>query len=491
MKELDEPQRRLRDNLQSKAYREPYATNALIDNVSAQVQVLRRQRGFTQEELARLVRTKQPRISNVENPRDSDHVPNWELDTLNRIAQALGTRLKISFETYGSLVDELHSITSDSLRRPEAENDPILFPRPDMPGPDPDAPERIRWMQELMIPWLWTDELGLDRLIGWLQGNGLPPVGHDEEPYHWLLRGIPADTPIHRDYMQKQLAERLAILLSEEPDVHPLIASNSAEFLSNLYWTCAGLNRPAFLAEPLWQAYKRLKHSKLSGAVKDALQAAIVQNQPGDKALREIWEPMVEQGRHRWLRGSEIVGYEGILVRHQTVKQDLSKILWALGKISHRWQGTHGDRIAFRRMIERIPDLKRSVVANRLIETALTSENSWSPWALACLPTTEETKSRKGSVEEIRVVDGQTEYFVATQAGNSEVLAGVRNSESRALERSQRSALSNSPDRTVLWNHLGEYVGNLAETKEAEILGKLYLVHAVIYHVVRQYRRRG
>ena len=74
----EELRRKLRD---SKEYREEYATTALIENLSTQVQVLRRQRGLTQGELAQRVGTKQPRISNLEMPRMDNAVPNWEVDT--------------------------------------------------------------------------------------------------------------------------------------------------------------------------------------------------------------------------------------------------------------------------------------------------------------------------------------------------------------------------------------------------------------------------
>ena len=48
-------------------------------------------------------------------------------------------------------------------------------------------------MQELMIPWLWDDKLDLESLIDWLHAR-----------------------PI-RQYMEKQLAERLAILVGKQP----------------------------------------------------------------------------------------------------------------------------------------------------------------------------------------------------------------------------------------------------------------------------------
>jgi hypothetical protein len=230
-----------------------------------------------------------------------------------------------------------------------------------------------------MVPWLWEEKLDIGRLTAWLDGRGLPPVGRDEEPYHWLLRGIAIPDAKAREFLERRLAERLAIVLGEEPDVHPLAEGDAEEFLVNLYWTCAGLNRPTFLAEQLWQAYKRLRVTRPLGAVRDALQAAMVQNQFGEtKPLKEIWEPMVEKGRHPWLRGNEVVGFEGILARHRTVKPDIEKIFWALGRISERWDESRREdfELLLARVNQRgdVPDLRGSI--ERYID-------GWSSWARA------------------------------------------------------------------------------------------------------------
>jgi transcriptional regulator with XRE-family HTH domain len=448
--EPDIPKERLRRRLREKEYREQYATAALIENFSEQVQALRRQRGLTQEELAEKIGTKQPRISILEAPPVEGPLPNWELDTLNRVAQALGTRLKISCETYGSLVEESESLTSDSLRRPEPENDAVLFPRPPMPQPDPKAPERTRWVQEAVIPWLWDDKLGLSFLIDWLQGRGLPPVGHDEEPYQWLLRGIPQNSP-GRDYLEKSLAEKLAVLLGEQPDTHPLTSGGQEEFLTNLYWTCAGLSRPSFLAERLWAAYKRLKDTKLNGAVRDALQGALVQNQFGDKPLKEIWEPMVRKGKHGWLRGGEILGYEGILVRHKTVKPDYNVIYWALSRISNRWQGSPEQMQEFKRLFWKVPDLDRVEVARKLLDSAYASDG-WSAWARQLLPLLNETTSIDGSIDLSMTFSG-FEYF-AYWSPSGPARTGIREINSDVLQHTEDWAFEAKPTRRLLINAL-------------------------------------
>ena len=466
---LNQRKERLREELRDPEYREQYATSALIGNVSAQVQALRRQRGLSQEELAQKVGTKQPRISAVENPSDGDEPPNWEVDTLDRIAKGLGTRLKISFETYGSLVEELDMVTTESLRRPEPANDPILFPKPPMPQPDPTAPERTRWMQELMIPWLWEDNLDIDRLLGWLQGLGLPPVGSAEEPYQWILRGVSVPGPA-QDTLEKRLAERLAIILGEQPDVDPPVSGNSHDFLSNLYWTCAGLRQRAFLAEPLWQIYRRLKYTKPAGAIRDALQGALVQNQFTEtKPLKEIWEPMIERGRHRWLRGREIVGYEGILVRHQTVKPDLDKVFWALGRISHRWEPRDDpDRLAeFERLIWKIPGLEQYEAARGLVESA----RDWSPWAR---PMVQRHWAPDGSLE-ISVRFGRTEYRGDWSPG-ANATTSIRRRGSEEVEE-QSSELSGQPSMNLLVNELLTRAGN-EQAPEARVIHAEVLAYA-------------
>lgn len=132
--------------------------------------------------------------------------------------------------------------------------------------------------------------------------------------------------------------------------------------------------------------------------MKDALQAALVQNQAGDMLLKKIWGPMVEKGRHSWLRGDEIVGYEGILVYHRTVKKDLDKIFWALTTISHRWEGTADDQLAFRRMVSEVPRLASDDTTKAL----LACSKMWSDWARLILPTASERSTGRAMEVGIR-----------------------------------------------------------------------------------------
>lgn len=103
-------------------YRYSYAEDFLNAWVATQIVVLRDKRGLSQKDLAELIGTKQPGISRLENVNHAT----WKTKTLKRIARALGVRLKISFETFGSLLGEDQKFSRESLSRPRFEEDPIF-----------------------------------------------------------------------------------------------------------------------------------------------------------------------------------------------------------------------------------------------------------------------------------------------------------------------------------------------------------------------------
>jgi transcriptional regulator with XRE-family HTH domain len=83
---------------------------------------LREQRGMTQQDLADKIGTKQAGVSRLENVNYSS----WKTQTLKKIARALGVRLSITFETFGTLPEEAAAFRRGSLERPEFENDPAF-----------------------------------------------------------------------------------------------------------------------------------------------------------------------------------------------------------------------------------------------------------------------------------------------------------------------------------------------------------------------------
>lgn len=108
---------------QDKEYRESYAADYLHSFIAMQFRVVREQRGMTQQQLADAIETKQTAISRLENINNKSR----NLTLLQKAAFALGCRLRVSLETYGSLVnDEGPNFSRQMLQRPSFEDDPLF-----------------------------------------------------------------------------------------------------------------------------------------------------------------------------------------------------------------------------------------------------------------------------------------------------------------------------------------------------------------------------
>lgn len=89
-------------------------------HVALQIRGLREKRGWSQEELARRAGLHQTQISNLEMCK-------WKHDftteTLRKVARAFGVRLRISFETWSSALNEI--LDCDQIPLPATfEDDP-------------------------------------------------------------------------------------------------------------------------------------------------------------------------------------------------------------------------------------------------------------------------------------------------------------------------------------------------------------------------------
>jgi transcriptional regulator with XRE-family HTH domain len=113
----------LRNDLRDPEFAEGYAESFLDSYIATQIKVLREQNELTQTELAALLGTTQTVISRAENVNYSS----WNIRTLKKIARALKVRLKVSFETYGSLIDEAQRFSRESLQRVPRDKDPALW----------------------------------------------------------------------------------------------------------------------------------------------------------------------------------------------------------------------------------------------------------------------------------------------------------------------------------------------------------------------------
>jgi transcriptional regulator with XRE-family HTH domain len=121
--------KRLKIDLADKEFAHSYVDEFLNLMIATQLKVLREQRVLTQEQLAQLAGMKQERISVLENVNYSS----WSINTLRKLAHALDVTLKVSFETFGSRLAEMKSITRQSLERISREAELALAP-PVSPG---------------------------------------------------------------------------------------------------------------------------------------------------------------------------------------------------------------------------------------------------------------------------------------------------------------------------------------------------------------------
>jgi transcriptional regulator with XRE-family HTH domain len=116
----------LRRELRDPEYSEGYAESFLNAYVATQIKVIREQRGMTQAGLAEAIGTTQAGVSRIENVNYSS----WSVRTLIKLARAFNVRLKVSFEPYGTLPDEVVRFDRNSLERVKRENDPGLTEKP-------------------------------------------------------------------------------------------------------------------------------------------------------------------------------------------------------------------------------------------------------------------------------------------------------------------------------------------------------------------------
>ncbi len=115
----------LQTELSQPEFSEGYADSFLNSYIATQIKVLRQQRGMTQLRLADALETKQAVVSRIENVNYS----NWSMSTLKKLAHAFEVRLKVSFEEFGTLPDEVEGFAAEGLRRAPRSRDPRLLRR--------------------------------------------------------------------------------------------------------------------------------------------------------------------------------------------------------------------------------------------------------------------------------------------------------------------------------------------------------------------------
>jgi transcriptional regulator with XRE-family HTH domain len=114
----------LRETFSDEEYRYAYTESFMNSYIAAQIKVLREEFGLSRDELARRIGTTKTIISRLENVGYSS----WKLDVLKKLARALGLRLKIGFEEFGSLPEEVDNFRREMLLRVPFDRDPAFSP---------------------------------------------------------------------------------------------------------------------------------------------------------------------------------------------------------------------------------------------------------------------------------------------------------------------------------------------------------------------------
>lgn len=115
---------KIKKPFQDKDYRHTYADGFLNSAIATQIKVLREQRHWSQNQLAQRASMQQARISVLENVNYSS----WSLATLRRLAKAFDVRLKVTFETFGTILEDFDLLNRTSLERCSFANDPKFAP---------------------------------------------------------------------------------------------------------------------------------------------------------------------------------------------------------------------------------------------------------------------------------------------------------------------------------------------------------------------------
>jgi hypothetical protein len=246
----------------------------------------------------------------------------------------------------------------------------------------------VGWMRSMLAEWLQQTHWEPQQMIDWLQGYKLPPVGHDDEPFLWLLRGLPVADELCS--AKRELATRAAKVLADKPDeTRP--GTRPDEVLYNLFMLCAGLSCPDQLADPLYEVFQRrfLKGKWLGVDVRDALQSALISNQL-DNRLQPVWEIMAEKGEHDFLPGDYYDGFDGIILMPEAADKRGEPALDAIGKalkaMSKHLEQEHDRRPRFRLLLERVLNTYPGRPTWNIDLVMRAHKKRWNAWAVECLP---------------------------------------------------------------------------------------------------------
>lgn len=105
--------------MKNRAYRHGVVNAQIEIDLPLQIRALRKQRNWTQPQLAAITAMKQPRISNMEKPGKT----HFSLETLRRLAEAFDVALAIRFAPFGELLEWTDRFSPDDFHVPSFEQE--------------------------------------------------------------------------------------------------------------------------------------------------------------------------------------------------------------------------------------------------------------------------------------------------------------------------------------------------------------------------------
>jgi hypothetical protein len=247
----------------------------------------------------------------------------------------------------------------------------------------------VGWVSAILLPWLDRRDRNLADLEGWLRESGLPPVGHADEPYLWLLRALPlgADRPRYESEMARSAADLIDSIASRQRG-----AEVTDRQLYNLLLLSAGLRGRETLGESLLRflASGMVAGREYNGSpLGDALCSALIANQP-DNRLESVWRSMCEGQPHPVLGGTRHDGFEGIVHMPPSAaergKPDLAAISFALTRMASHLATDAAARVPrFRLLLKEVG--QRYPAHDWPMEFIRFSDaNGWEDWTDVALP---------------------------------------------------------------------------------------------------------
>lgn len=108
----DDTKNRLKTEFADRETRHIYTQDWMYCNIASQLAIIRRQRGWTQKQLADKAGMAQERISVMEDV----NYRRWNLSTLARLAEALDVALDVRFVSFDTAIENIAAFSEEGLK---------------------------------------------------------------------------------------------------------------------------------------------------------------------------------------------------------------------------------------------------------------------------------------------------------------------------------------------------------------------------------------